>query len=165
MPPKKWNNLTLAALTMAVFAFDQITKLLVRRTLSLGESVSVLGDVFRFTHVENTGIVFGISVMNPAVYTAISLVASVGIIVYLCMRLDENPWVRSGLAVMLGGALGNLFDRILFHRVVDFIDLGVGSFRWYVFNVADAAVVVGMGLLLLATYRTRDKKEASADTV
>ena len=125
MPPKKdWNKYSLAALALAVFAFDQITKLLVRRSMSLGESVAVLGNLFRITYVENSGIVFGIHVMNPAVYTVVQLVASVLIIVYLCIRLNQHAWVRAGLAVMLGGALGNLLDRVLFHKVVDFIDVG-----------------------------------------
>ena len=66
---------------------------------------------------------------------------------------------------MLGGALGNLLDRVLFHKVVDFIDVGLGHLRWYIFNVADAAIVVGMGLLILSTYLPRPKDEIPADTV
>jgi signal peptidase II len=165
MPPKKnWNKYSLAALALAVFAFDQITKLLVRRSMSLGESISVLGNLFRITYVENSGIVFGIHVMNPIVYTIVQVVASAFIIAYLCIRLNEHVWVRTGLAVMLGGALGNLVDRVFFHKVVDFIDMGLGHLRWYVFNAADAAIVVGIGLLILSTYRPRPKDEVPADT-
>jgi len=133
---------------------DQLTKHLVRMTMSVGQSVSVVGDVVRITFVENTGIVFGIRVGPPVIFTILSGIASIGIAVYLYRNRRTGFRMTGGLTLILSGAVGNLTDRILFAKVVDFIDIGIRHIRWPVFNVADSAVVVGMFWLLFFTFRS-----------
>lgn len=154
---------------LAVLVFDQLTKLIVRMSLFVGQSVQVIGNVARLTYVENRGMAFGIQIGDGLVFTILSILASVGIAVYLYLQRDEHPGITVSLSVILGGAVGNLIDRILFGRVVDFVDVGIGTVRWPVFNVADSAVVIGMVLLIVTTYRMErssnpSRKEAMSDS-
>lgn len=138
---------------------DQVTKLIVRKGMDIGESYTVLGQFLRITYVENPGIAFGIRVGNGSLFTILSLLASVGVIVYLITHWDEGIGVKASLALILGGAFGNLIDRILYRRVVDFIDVGIKNTRWPVFNLADSAVVIGMVILFWSVFMSGKKKE------
>jgi len=166
--------------TFFIVIADQLTKLMVKgisipwlrinfQGVSLGSSRPVLGDFLKLTYIENPGMAFGIDLGGKMFFSLISIIASVGIVVYL-YRMRKEPFTyRLSLAMILGGAIGNLIDRTfygvifnegtLFHgRVVDFIDadffdinlFGYHLNRWPVFNVADAAVTCGVILLLLA---------------
>jgi signal peptidase II len=137
---------------------DQTTKALIRVMIDIGDTKAVIGQVVRITYVENPGIAFGIRVGNGFVFTLLSILASIGVVVYLITHWDEGNGVKSGLALILGGACGNLIDRILYRQVVDFIDVGINEFRWPVFNVADSAVVVGMIIFFISLYLTERKK-------
>lgn len=118
--------------------------------------INVIGEFFRITYVLNPGIAFGINVgpyMN--VITILSLFAVGLIVYYLYLERHSSIILRVGLALILGGALGNMIDRSFmffspenFGGVVDFIDVGISHFRWYVFNVADSAVTVGIILYI-----------------
>lgn len=141
---------------------DQLTKQIVRSTMFVGQSIPILGDVARFTYVENPGIAFGIRVPNPIIFTILSIVASLGIAWYLYQQRHEGIVVTGSLTLILGGAIGNLIDRVLFQKVVDFVDIGVKNTRWPVFNVADSAVVIGMfWLLYLAFRKEQNEKEGN----
>jgi signal peptidase II len=98
---------------------------------------------------------------NNVVFTALSIIASLGVLIYLFAHKDEGVLMKSSLALILGGAVGNLIDRILFKRVADFIDVGIGDLRWPVFNVADSAVVVGMVILFFTMYKSGKKEKES----
>ena len=126
---------------------DQATKIYIKESMVLGQSISVIGDFFRITFVENPGIAFGIRVGNSLVFTILSIAASIGICIYLITHWKEGRRLQIGLSLILGGAFGNLIDRILYHKVVDFLDVGLKNVRWPVFNIADAAVVIGMFFL------------------
>ena len=136
---------------------DQATKILIRETMVLGQSIPIIGEFFRITYVENPGIAFGIRVSNTLIFTILSILASIGIGVYLFMHRDESLRFRLALALILGGAFGNLIDRLLFNKVVDFFDVGIGNLRWPVFNIADSAVVIGMIILLITVFITEKK--------
>ena len=123
---------------------DQVTKMIVRHSMTLGESIPVIGNFIKITYVENPGIAFGIRVGNGTLFTILSIIACIGVVVYLVTHWDEGMGMRSGLALILGGACGNLLDRIVYKEVVDFIDIGIRHVRWPVFNAADSAVVIGM---------------------
>lgn len=131
-------------LLVGAIALDQWTKHLIRMSLAVGQSISVIGDVVRITYVENPGIIFGILVRSPLFYMILSIAASIGIAVYLYRHRKDGFGFTGSLTLFLSGAIGNLIDRILFQKVVDFIDIGVKDVRWPVFNVADSAVVIGM---------------------
>ena len=144
-----------------VLAVDQFTKFWVRDTMFLGQSIPFLGDIVRFTYVENPGIAFGIRVTHGWIFTILSILASIGIIYYLIHQWKASGWIKSSLALILGGAIGNLIDRIRFAKVADFMDIGIGDVRWPVFNVADAAVVIGMFMLFIAMYHQERKLSKS----
>ncbi len=137
----------LTIIIVVSFLLDQITKLLVKKTMYLGQSIEVFGDVVRLTYVENPGMAFGINIGNGTVYTILTIVAIIGIVYYMWFYLKQDIKMKSALALVLGGAFGNLIDRILYARVVDFIDIGIKNTRWPVFNIADSVVVIGMILL------------------
>jgi signal peptidase II len=117
---------------------------------ALRSPVEVLGDLVRFTYVRNPGAAMGLFPVGRTVLIVVSLVA-VAFLVYLYARSDADHRVRRGaIAAIVGGALGNLVDRIFYDGlVVDFVDIGVGSARFYTFNVADMGVTVGGAVLFL----------------
>ncbi len=136
--------------TAAVVVLDQLSKFLVRSNLELHTSMPLLGNLLRLTYVENSGIVFGISVGTALpLFTGLNLLATGIICYYLYLERTGRPATQAALALVLGGAIGNLVDRLIFGRVADFIDIGIGSHRWYVFNVADSAVSAGVVLYLI----------------
>jgi signal peptidase II len=140
----------LAGIVLAVVAADQITKLVASTSLSARGSIRLLGDVVRFTLVRNPGVAFGLK-FGPWAHVPLTIV-SAAVVLVLAVILARKGAVggRAGaaLAAVLGGAVGNLVDRLRFGMVVDFIDVGIGTTRWPVFNIADSAVTLGVLYLL-----------------
>ena len=134
----------------AVVVLDQLSKFLVRHNMELHTSTPVVGNLLKLTYLENSGIIFGLGVGTALpLFTGLSLLATGIICYYLYRERAGHPAIRASLALVLGGAIGNLVDRLMFGRVVDFIDVGIGAYRWYVFNVADSAVSIGVVLYLI----------------
>jgi len=167
------SNLSAFWPTTIVLILDQVSKIWVRSSLTLGESIPVLGKYFfRLTHVENTGVAFGLKAGSPLFLILFNGVASV-IIAYLLLRSGRggaNPFprtVRFGMALILGGAIGNLIDRIFFGRVTDFLDFDFPDFimtRWPVFNVADSSVTIGVTIwCLYLVFSTLYKPKTTQD--
>jgi signal peptidase II len=123
------------------------------RTMAVGESRRVLGEFFRITSVRNTGAAFGLFSQNYRVFLWISLVA-IALVLVLYMRGGRGHRLRSlALGLILGGALGNVYDRFRYHQVVDFFEFTFfGRYHFAVFNVADSAVTVGVVLLAIETW-------------
>ena len=146
---RDWTLLQLAALSLAL---DQLTKFVVRQTLEWHYSWPAYG-FFRFTHVQNTGSAFGLFQGNNLPLLIVSLVG-VAVLAYI-YRTQERPGIlmRVSIALMLGGALGNLVDRIWQGHVTDFIDIG----PWPVFNLADSSIVVGLVILAWVLVVNRDQ--------
>jgi len=132
--------------------FDLVTKAGIVGWLGPGASVSVIGDVLRITHVRNVGASFGLFPGNTLTLIAVSSLAIV-VVLYLAFRSRSRPRSMLFLGLILGGALGNLYDRLRLGEVIDFVDVGFGSHRWPVFNVAEIAVTVGVFLLLFEYLR------------
>jgi signal peptidase II len=179
-------------LSFAIVFADQITKLFVKgfsipflgihvQGLELGSSFPIIGDYLRLTYIENPGMAFGIDIGGKLFFSIFSILASIGILVYLYKSRHENFPYRLSLAMILGGAIGNLIDRVfygvlfnespLFYgKVVDFIDtdffniniFGYHMTRWPVFNIADASVTCGVILLLFSHRWSPDAEDASA---
>src|SRR5215831_5084089 len=141
--------------TMAiVVALDQITKAAVRMLLPLGESRRIIPQLLDLTHVHNTGAAFGLLnaadfPYKPAVMIGIAAVALVAIAAYATQLGFHERMARFGLALILGGAFGNLIDRAIAGYVVDFVDVYWGSTHFWAFNVADSAITIGAILVLL----------------
>lgn len=177
-------------ISLAIVLIDQITKLAIKGfsipALKIhyfgmyeGERIHVLGNFFRITFIENPGMAFGFDPgINFKLWISIfSIIASIGLIVYLYYVRNQNLSLRLSLAFILGGAIGNLIDRmfygvfygyapVFYGRVVDFLDFDFFHFsifgktfdRWPIFNVADAAVTVGV-IILIFFYRQKQKDE------
>jgi signal peptidase II len=127
-----------------VLALDQWTKRWATDALAYREPVRVIGDLVRFTYTRNSGVAFGLGAGLPFPYAVFSIVA-VGVILWLFLRHRTHTLPRQfSLALILGGALGNLVDRLTSGEVVDFILVGWRQWYWPVFNVADSAVTVGV---------------------
>jgi signal peptidase II len=137
------------ATTLAIVVSDQVVKRVVVSLLSIGESVNVIGSVARLTRTENTGAAFGLLRGRGPLFILISLLASIAIVAFSREIAKMKRWERVGFGLILGGAVGNLIDRIRLGVVVDFIDIGVGDVRWPAFNVADSAITIGVILLAL----------------
>jgi len=137
-----------------VVVLDQIVKAIVRREIALNESISVIPGFFDLTRVHNTGTAFGF--MNATDFpfkTVILACVAIGALAALATyaaTLPANQWLaRIGLALILGGAAGNLIDRITEGYVVDFVDLYWSGWHFWAFNVADASITVGVALMIL----------------
>lgn len=181
-------------LTLGIVVTDQLTKLAVKgisiswlgidwQGLTYGSSRSILGDFLRLTYIENPGMAFGIDIGGKMFFSVFSIVASAGILFYLYKARNEHFLFRAALALILGGAVGNLIDRVFYGvlfnegpvfygRVVDFIDadfFNVNLFghqlsRWPVFNIADASVTCGVFLMLFAHRRSAGEEKLAAET-
>lgn len=141
-----------AGLAAGILVADQITKAIVTGALRPGEVRPVLGDAIRIVHGQNSGALFGMFKDNAAMFGLASLVVIALIVVYHA-RSTRSLYLSVTLGLLLGGALGNVTDRLRLGYVVDFVDAGLGSWRWYTFNVADAAISGAIVLLVLAAIR------------
>lgn len=150
------------AFALIALAGDLATKSMVDSWLAPGRSIAVLGDYVRLSHVRNTGASFGLFPGNTYALIAVSS-AAVLVVLYLAVRSRGRHAPMAFLGLILGGALGNLYDRVRLGEVVDFIDVGLGSHRWPVFNVADVAVTIGV-LLMLIEYLSRGKGQAEPES-
>jgi signal peptidase II len=137
-------------LAASILAADQLTKAWLTSFLAPGESVRVVGDLLRLVHGQNAGGLFGLFQGQALPFALVSIVV-VGLLVGYHWRSGRNPYLSITLGLLLGGALGNLLDRLRLGYVVDFVDAGIGSTRWYTFNVADAAISFAIVLLLAAS--------------
>ena len=137
-----------------IVALDQATKALVRARLPLHESVTVIPGFFDLTHVRNTGAAFGMLnnfdfEYKPLIMVAIALIALAAVASYAFTMPAEQRMARLGLALILGGAIGNLIDRASSGFVLDFVDVYWRDIHFWAFNVADSAITVGVVLMLL----------------
>ncbi len=140
-------------IAFAVLFLDRLSKWGVSQKIALHESISIIPGFFRLTHVQNRGAAFGLFSESPseykvAVLVLFSLVALVVVSTLLWKNSHTLTTTGVGLALILGGALGNLWDRIVTGHVVDFLLFYVRSYQWPAFNVADSAIVVGAFLLV-----------------
>lgn len=152
----------------AIVVLDQTTKLLIVRRLALHESLVVVPGLVDFTHVRNTGAAFGLlnAVEFPGKPLVIALVALVALIVmgaYAAQLPPEHRVARTGLALVLGGAAGNLIDRLRQGYVVDYVDVYWRGWHFWAFNVADAAITVGVILIVLDLIRPRPEPAREPD--
>ena len=141
-------------LPLAIIVLDQVTKALVRSMVPLGSSVELIPRFMNFTHVRNTGAAFGF--LNAADFpyktVAIAVVALAAIVwvgIYAAGLPRHHFVARIGLALIMGGAAGNLLDRFLVGSVVDFVDVYWGTYHFWAFNVADSAISIGVAIMIL----------------
>jgi len=144
-------NALIWALAIFIAGVDQLTKFFVSRSLGLNETTEVIKGFFHLTLVHNTGAAFGIFKNQTIFFIVVSALAVIFIIAFMRKKSDVVLFRDIGFALILGGAFGNLVDRIRFGYVIDFLDFRI----WPVFNVADSAVSAGVFLLILSLLCTR----------
>jgi len=155
----------LVIILASVVAVDLVTKAIIERTFLVNERVDVLGSFIRLTYIHNPGAAFGINVgaSSRVIFMALSAVALVVLLWMYAYTPAPDRVRRWAIALICGGALGNLIDRIRSPRgVVDFVDVGVGSLRWPVFNVADMAVTMGAIVLAISLWREEKRPPAAS---
>lgn len=153
----------LAGTALVVYLADQLTKAIVVAAMDLGDRVQVIGDLVQVWHVRNFGAAFSLF-QGGFVFFMVVTAFALGMVAYFHHTFRLRPlWVHAILGLVLGGTLGNLTDRLRHEYVVDWLSVGLGDLRWPTFNVADASVVVGIGLLVgYLAFFDRDRTVAEA---
>ncbi len=136
-----------AVVCAVILILDQITKIAVQQWMALHQSYPLLGEMVQLTYIRNPGAAFGITLGGRWIYLVLSVIACVIMLYYLLRLPPAERWGRYAMMSILGGAVGNLIDRALYGEVTDFIDIGMGAYRWPVFNIADTAITIGIILL------------------
>src|SRR5689334_6186707 len=155
-PRGHWS--TLALLSLVVLVADQASKFAIDRFTLPGSLHVVIPGLLNIVHSTNTGVAFGLLADSPNPVKGPLLiafaVAVIGLLFWLLVTGRAGGWLGEwGLALILGGAAGNVLDRAVHHSVIDFIDFYIGAYHWYTFNLADSAILIGAGLVVIELLR------------
>jgi signal peptidase II len=158
MTSKFKSRFPYVVLVFAIIGLDRWTKWLVQTRLVLNQTIPIIDAFFNITYVRNTGVAFGILdpvslPLKSTVLAVLTLVAITGVLVYSWRTPANQTLLQVALSLILAGALGNLYDRVLYGYVIDFIEVYYRTYRWPSFNVADSAITTGVGLLVLQIFR------------
>jgi signal peptidase II len=157
----------LITITSLTVLLDQATKVLIIRNMSVGQSIPILDGFFNLTYVRNPGAAFGFfsafsEGFRVPFFLSVSILA-IGVVLYFYFKgARDNVLLQLGLSLVLGGAVGNLIDRVRFREVVDFIDVYYKRFHWPAFNIADSAITIGVCVLLLDMFLAGRGEEEEA---
>lgn len=150
--------LLIAGVAAAVFVLDRLTKMWVERNIELYGARPVIGDYVRIVHTQNTGAAFGLLPERTTLLSILSVLAVIAILYYYRQIASSSPLVAGTLGMQLGGAIGNLVDRVGQGYVVDFVDAGIpGGWRFWAFNVADSGIVLGILFVSLLLWQEERK--------
>ncbi|MFC1539590.1 signal peptidase II [Candidatus Latescibacterota bacterium] len=144
------NKLLLTFLFLFAIVSDQISKYLISQNFEMYESKSLIGNLLNIHYIKNPGAAFGLTLGHPLLMLVITILIIITL-GYLFIRgniFSDSMLGKFAMVMVLGGAFGNLIDRIRFREVVDFIDMGIGTHRWPVYNMADVYVTIGMFILI-----------------
>jgi len=154
------------SIAIIVLALDQISKYLVRQFLPLNHSIEVINGFFNLVHIQNPGIIFGIfsqsthALRNYLLITG-SLLAILFLLFFIRSLRERDFPLTVAISLILGGAIGNLVDRIIFEKVIDFLDFYWHSHHWPAFNMADSAITVGMVILVIQILRDESNQPSN----
>lgn len=168
---KRRKNLVFFIIAPAIIIIDQLTKLIVIDKFYLSESLSVINGFFNLTYIRNTGAAFGfLADVDPSLrvplFLVIPAIALVVIWVIFKKIPENNHMVTAALSLVVGGAVGNLIDRIRLGYVVDFLDFHWNhKYHFAAFNAADSAICIGVGLLMLDIFNNRSQENVSASNL
>lgn len=152
-----------------VIGFDRVTKIYVRDHIHFSIIITVIKDFLTITRVENTGafLSLGTSLQNPWRFIILNLLPAVALVwglLYVLLKPNLHLLNQVGIITILAGGMGNLYDRAVYGSVTDFVHMNFGIFETGIFNVADVAIMIGVGILLLNAYlREREEKKQASD--
>ena len=167
----------LLVVSLVIVVVDQATKIYIMNTMRLHESIPIIPGYFNLTYIRNPGAAFGILASSSSafrlVFFVLTAIIALGLLGMIFYRLHpEDLWGQLTISSIFGGAIGNLFDRLRFGEVVDFLDVYVNGYHWPAFNVADSAISIGVvSLLILFAVEKKNHEEpppspsASSDTL
>lgn len=143
---------------VAIVVLDQLTKIIVDQSMPLHQSTPIIDGLFNLTYVRNTGAAFGIFAGSAEIFRRpflilVSILASVFIIVMMKRLAEKETGLVIGLSFILGGAIGNLIDRVIYGEVIDFLDFYWRNYHWPAFNIADSFITIGVGIMLYRLYK------------
>ena len=146
--------LLLGLLSLAIVVADQVTKVYVMETMKLHESIPVIANFFSITYIRNPGAAFGFLSSSSGsfrfVFFGVTSLFALGLLGTILVRMPKHNWMgQLSVAGILGGAIGNLLDRLRYGEVIDFLDFYFNAYHFPAFNVADSAITVGVGFLIL----------------
>jgi len=146
-----------------IFFLDKLTKHFISTSFYLGESKNIIGNFFKITYIENEGIAFGLlsdwrHTYKSLILFIISVIAL--IIIFKIYKESKKRIIEQiSFGLILGGAAGNIWDRVVYRRVVDFLNFGIGNYRWPFFNIADSAITIGVIILFIISTFHKGAKE------
>jgi len=152
----------LLIVSAVILVLDQASKLYIDHRFALYESVTVIENFFHITYVRNKGAAFGIladSALRVPFFITVATLAALGILWYLRQLRADQRLLQFALSLVFAGAVGNLIDRVRLGEVIDFLDVHWYQYHWPAFNVADSAITVGVGLLLLDLWFEERRKK------
>ncbi len=156
--------------SLSVLVLDQWSKGLITRSFEVHQSASVITNLFDLTYVRNSGAAFGLfasvdSSIKAIVLNSVAVLVFLVVSAYALRSSHRSIRLQLGFALILGGAVGNLLDRVRFGYVVDFLDISISGHHWPAFNVADSAICLGVGLLFLDMLRTEEEERQEPQAV
>lgn len=165
MQRRIWPVWAYYVVAVVVFLIDYVSKKIIDRTVELDtESIPVLGDFFIITHIRNSGAAFGMLEGGRWFFLLITIVVVIGILWYLHRSYRTGSMILLfALAMILGGAVGNFLDRALYGEVIDFLQFNFGKYTFPIFNLADSAIVGGVGLVILDALLTMKQENKPHD--
>ncbi len=159
------ERLPYLALSAGVVIIDRLTKFFIDQRFGLGEGLTVVPGFFDLNYVQNTGVAFGLfassgSPFRVVLLSGFAVAAAVIVVIYSVQSPVSQRLLQTALALILGGALGNLYDRLVYGYVVDFLEFYLGSYSWPTFNIADTAISIGVGVLAIEVIRDEIRSRA-----
>ena len=153
------QNFNIFFLILSIFSIDRLTKYWIVNKLDSGIDISVT-SFLSFNLIKNEGIAFGLFSFNQKIYyNSLTILIFIIVMVIFWMIIKSNGLEKIGFSLVFGGAVGNLFDRIFYSSVPDFIDIHFGNFHWFIFNVADIFITLGVIILIYSEILLKKKHE------
>ncbi|MFD2044028.1 signal peptidase II [Ornithinibacillus salinisoli] len=145
-------------IAVIIIGIDQFTKWLVVKNMELYEQITIIDNFFNLTSHRNSGAAWGILEGKMVFFYIITVIVIIGVLYYMHKFAKENKLFAIALSFILGGAIGNFIDRLMHQEVVDFFDFIIFGYDFPIFNIADSSLVVGVGLVIIATILDEKKK-------
>lgn len=165
-----WQRIALVALIILInVGCDQATKQMAKEQLMSAGQISYLGGFFRLSYVENKGafLSLGAGLSEQLRYWALLILPAallVGLLFYTFFSKNVNRWQAIAFSFIIGGGISNVYDRILYGQVVDFMNMGLGGLRTGIFNFADVSIMIGLGIMLPFVFKKEKKEEEKGET-